>query len=140
MLVKHIDIMTFIHYNVIMTIKQNPRKTYSYISKATKYEMAEMIARVADENEFQKIEPQGLNDDWTNFPITYKLEKHSSWQMTAYDQNGKIMDNSYHVGFCRCNNCKSVFEFDNGADASNDNQTCYECNTEFEDGVYYKRH
>jgi hypothetical protein len=122
----------------MITKKQNPSKTYSWISKASKYEMSEMIAAVKDENEFQKIEPQG-GEIWDPQPIVYKLEHHSSWQMTAYDQNGKIMDNSYHVGFCRCNNCKSVFEFNNGADASNDNQTCYECNTEFVDGIYYKR-
>jgi hypothetical protein len=119
---------------------QSIRKTYSNVAFASKTEMAEMRAIVEDENEFQKIEPQGMDDDWKEFPITYKLERHSSWQMTAYDPQGKIMDNSYHVGLCRCNNCKHIFEFNNGADASSDNQTCYECNTEFTDGsLYYKK-
>jgi hypothetical protein len=118
-------------------VKQSVKHTFSWIAFASKAEKAEMQSWVEDENNFQKIEPQGLDDDNKEFAIVYKLERHSSWQMTAYTPSGIIMDNSYHEGFCRCNNCKKLFIFNNGADASNDNQYCYECKTEFTNGNWY---
>lgn len=96
--------------------------TSTYVKRADAYTKQQMQECIDDENEFQKMEPSGMDEYGNEVPIEYKLERHSGcYQMTAY-VDGKIYDNSYHESFVRCDECGALNRI-NGGDCN----CCIKC-------------
>lgn len=104
-----------------MDATEQKSNKWSYVTRATLAEKAEMQAMIDAENEFQQQEPHGWDENDNDCPIHFKLELHSGWQMTAYTPSGKIMG-GFHEGFIRCWNCGGIV-----TDAGDDEKFCFRC-------------
>lgn len=112
------------------------KNTWNYVKRASQAEMAEMVAHLEAENEFQQQEPHGWDENDNDCPICFRLEFHDGWQMQAYTPAGTMMDSSFHESFIRCNDCGKIFTY--GPDDDTD-QYCPGCDKYLDGGYNYRR-
>ena len=105
------------------------QKTFRYVKRATRRDKALMLEIIRNENEFEQQEPHGWDDEnETEFSVEYKLYRAGdTWQANAFLPNGEMMDNSYHMLFCRCSE-GHIFTLD-----CDDFIYCPDCQTEITD-------
>ena len=105
-------------------------KMWKQVKRATQYEKIQMEQMAREETVcsfelFHKV----FEDD---VPYYFKVGMHSGYQLDAYrSDNDKIADSSYHMLVARCGVCGELITIDGDPDYA----WCYECNTEYENGI-----